>query len=115
MYTVQNTEPLIPTTLPQYLWQRIVTELFEWKGHAYLLVVDYYSRFIKVAKHLHSKSGTTSAEVVRHLKSIMAHHGIPAKLISDNGPQFSAGVFGEFTNTYGMQYTEKPLQMVWDL
>ena len=78
--------------------------MFEWKGHSYLLVVDYYSRFIEIAKLSNTKDGTSSTEVVRHLKSIMARHGIPAELISDNGPQFSADVFTEFTKTYGISH-----------
>lgn len=62
---------------------KIATDLFEWKGHSYLLVVEYYSRVIEIAN---SKAGTSSAEVVRHLKSI--GYGIPTELISDNGPRF---------------------------
>ena len=72
MHRVQNAEPLIPSSLPQYPWQRIAIDLFEWKGHTYLLVVDYYLRFIEIAKLLNSKGGTSSPEVVKHLKSIMA-------------------------------------------
>ena len=43
-------------------------------------------------------------EVIRHLKSIMARHGIPAEIVSDNGPQFSAEVFAEFTKSYGITH-----------
>ena len=104
VYKQQPSEPLITSTLPLYPWQRIATDMFEWKGHNYLLVVNYYSRFIEIAKLSNTKAGTLSTEVVRHLKSIMACHGIPAELISDNGPQFSADVFTEFTKTYGISH-----------
>ena len=49
---VQPPEPLIPSPFSERPWQRIGTDLtmFEWKKSDYLLVIDYYSRFIKVAK-----------------------------------------------------------------
>ena len=43
----QRREPLIPTALPELPWQRVGTEF---RGHSYLLVVDYYSRFIEIAR-----------------------------------------------------------------
>ena len=46
----QRAEPLISTPLRDLPWQRVGSDLFEWKGLSYLLVVDYYPRFIEVAK-----------------------------------------------------------------
>ena len=43
----QRAEPLIPTPLRDLPWQRVGSE---WKGLSYLLVVDYYPRFIEVPK-----------------------------------------------------------------
>ena len=48
-------------------------------------MVDYYSRFIEIAK----LSSTSSSMVITHLKSIFARHGIPEVVVSDNGPQLS--------------------------
>ena len=85
-------EPLIPTEFPSRPWQRLASDLFEIKGQKYLLVVDYYSRYIEIAKLF----GTGSASVINHLKSIFARHGIPEILISDNGPQYAAESFKNF-------------------
>ena len=71
----------------QYQLQRLATDLFYWKGSAYLLITDYYSRYIETAKlRLSSES---LSEVIRHTKSILARHGIPKEIVSDNGPQYS--------------------------
>ena len=43
-------EPLIPTEMPNRPWERVATDLFEWNRAQYLLVVDYYSKYIEVAK-----------------------------------------------------------------
>lgn len=62
----QHVEPLMPTPLPDRPWQRVATDLFEWKKSSYLLVVDYYCRFIEIAK----LTTTSSNDIIRHLKSI---------------------------------------------
>ena len=43
-------KPMIPSTLPNRLWEKIGTGLFEFKGTTYLLLVDYYSRYIEIVK-----------------------------------------------------------------
>ena len=94
---VQLPQPLLPTPLPDRPWQLLGADLFDWKGSKYLLLVDYFSRFIEIAK-LERK---TSAEVIRHMKSILARHGIPDHIMTDNGPQFSAVEFCDFAKAYG--------------
>ena len=87
------------------LWQKVGTDLLEWKKKDYLLVVDYYSRFIEVSK----LTSTTAASAITHLKSIFARHGIPQVVVSENGPQYSAAAFSEFSKEYGFtHYTSSP-------
>ena len=47
--TQKRHQPLIPSPLPDLPWQRVATDLYEWKQQMYLLVVDYYSRYIEIA------------------------------------------------------------------
>ena len=75
-------------------------DIFEWKKASFLLVVDYHSRYIEIAK----LSRLTSAEVIIHMKLILAQHGIPEKVILDNGPQFSSHKFSQFASTYCFEY-----------
>ena len=63
---------------------KFASDLFEHNKQSYLLVMDYCSRYIEIAR-LHC---TSSNAVINHLKSIFARHGIPQTFISDNGPQY---------------------------
>ncbi len=97
----QRPQPLTPTPLPTLPWQKVASDLFEWKQAIYLLVVDYYSRYIEIAR----LSRLTTAEVITHLKSIFARHGIPETFISDNGPQYASRNFKEFANEYEFKHS----------
>ena len=98
--TTPNKEPLISTPLPSHPWERVASDLFELKDSTYLLTVDYYSRFAEVQK----LNSTTSSRVITHLKSIFARFGIPAEMVSDNGPQFSSQEIKEFSENYGFKH-----------
>ena len=99
-YRRQNAEPLIPTSFPDYPWQKVAADLFTWKNNNYLILVDYYSRYMEMSK----LSSTTSTSVIQHIKSIFARHGIPETSISDNGPQFSSSSFTQFATDYGFYH-----------
>ena len=77
------------------------TDLFYHKNVCYLLIVDYYSRYIETAK----LSNESSTEVISHTKSIFARHGIPQEVVSDNGPQFSSIQYKKFATEYGFLHT----------
>ena len=93
-------EPLQPTKTPDYPWQKIAMDLFELNGHTYLIVVDYYSRWIET---VHLKQ-TTSVTVIEHCKSIFARFGIPEIVLSDNGPQFNSREFMKFSQVYAFTH-----------
>ena len=98
--TSPSREPLIGTPLPNYPWEQIAADLFELKGIDYLLVVDYFSRFVEVVK----LNTTTSSSVISSLKPMFARFGIPAVLVMDNGPQFASKKMVEFSETYGFRH-----------
>ena len=63
--------------------------------------IDYFSRFAEV--DMLSKR-ITAPDVITHLKSWLARHGIPDKVVSDNGPQFQASEFAKFADDYGFKH-----------
>ena len=91
-FSIQPTEPLIPTPFPQLPWQK----MFMWKKAKYLLLTDYYSRFVEVVK-LPSESSSIAIE---RMKSVFACHEMPQEFRSDNGPQFSSALFHKFSIDY---------------
>lgn len=106
-YDKNHPEPLLPSQFPESPWIKVATDLFEYQGKDYLLVIDYYSRFIEIAKLTHD---ATSATVINHMKSIFARFGIPQLVVSDNGPQYSAHEFSMFAQSYGFTHvTSSPL------
>ncbi|XP_064479130.1 uncharacterized protein K02A2.6-like [Ornithodoros turicata] len=66
--------------------------LFFIKGQWWLITADYYSRFPEIAQ----LRNLSSATVIERCKSAFARHGIPAEVITDNGPQFSGAQASEF-------------------
>ncbi len=96
-YQTQRAEPLQPTLLPNRPWKKVATDLFEWKKSTYLLIVDYYSRWIEMCL----LQSLTSESVIQHTKSIFARHGIPDEVISDNGPQYASQQYTKFAEDYG--------------
>jgi len=92
----QRPEPMYERELPSAPWQILASDLFDYKGQQYLLLSDFYSKFIIIRK-LH---GETSKCVVSHLKRIFCEQGIPSKLYTDNGPCYSSREFAAFSEEY---------------
>lgn len=98
-YQSHHKEPLIPSSFPERPWQVVAADLLKLKGHWYVIVADYYSRYFEVGK----LENLTSVAVIEHMKSIFARHGIPEIVRSDNGTQFSQVIdskYFKFAKTY---------------
>ena len=82
-------EPMVPTVLPDRPWQMLGVDLLDFNGQQYMVVVDYYSRYIELVYLADTIMHTVTAK----LKCMFARFGIPDLLVSDNGPQFSSKEF----------------------
>ena len=95
-----RSEHLIQSVGQEKPWQIVRIDLYHVKGRTYLIVVDYFSRYIEVAILQPSQS---SQETIRVLMSIFAMHGIPQIIRSDNGPQFNSAEFLKFAKDWGFE------------
>ena len=95
-------EPMIPTPLPDRPWQIVATDFFQLKSVNYLLVIDYFSRYVEVGV---MAKNTTASETIRALKAIFARHGIPEQVRSDNGLQYDCAEFSHFAKEWGFRHT----------
>ena len=48
---------------------------------------------------------TRASFIIMKSKGIMARHGIPEQVFSDNAPQFSCAEFAQFANTWGFVHS----------
>lgn len=65
----------IPWHLP---WHKLGITFFYYNNKTYLLVVDYFSKYIEVTL---LKNGSNARVVISQLKTIFARFGIPLELI----------------------------------
>lgn len=94
----QQKETLISHETPNRPWSVVGVDLFQSpvSNDQYLITVDYFSNFFEIDR----LETTSSAAVINKLKQHFARHGIPDKVISDNGPQFSSQQFSNFKHMW---------------
>ena len=97
----QQAETHRPLDNPDGLWQVLATNLFHLDGNDYVIVIDYYLN-IPFLRRLTSNS--TSATVISAVKQLFGEHGIPHKLLSDNGPQYDYVEFRTFAADWGFKH-----------
>ena len=80
--------------------ETVGSDIFHFQGKDSLCIVDYYSNYFEVDS-LKDKAAT---EVIQVLKRHFARHGIPNRLVSDNGPPFNSHEFQHFAESYDMEH-----------
>jgi hypothetical protein len=91
-------EPMVQLSLPiSHPWEKVGADLFQLKESTYMVVVDYYSRYMEIQKLISTTSaGVISAHV---LKVLFSRHSIPVEFM-DIGPQFASQEMKEFAERY---------------
>ena len=74
------------------LWDMIASDLFEFNGRIYLLLVDHYSKFM-VVRQIEDHS---TQLMVKMLQTVFSEFGIPCTLVTDRGSNFMSTVFVDF-------------------
>ena len=93
-------EPMIASDARLHPWQKVGTDMFYYRHSTYLLVVDYCSSYVEIAK----LEKTTSSDVILHLRSVFARHSMLEVVVSNNGPQYAASVFAKFAEEKGFTH-----------
>lgn len=77
------TEPLLSHEIPSSLpFNKIAADIAECHGKHYLVIIDFYSRWLEV----YEIPNKTSFTIVKKLKDVFSRFGIPETLIADNMP-----------------------------
>ena len=79
----------LPTTQP---WTLPTTDIFEYGGKSYIIVVDCYSKFIVV----HKVSDHSSEQTVATFLQIFSKFGVLDEIRNDRGANFTSQVFLSF-------------------
>ena len=98
--TRQQKETLHPHEVEGRPWAKVGTDLFTFDNKNYLITVDYYSNFWEVDYLPDTKSST----VIRKLKAHFSRQGVPYRVFSDNGPQYSSQEFCRFSQLWEFEH-----------
>ncbi|CAB4025105.1 Transposon Tf2-9 poly, partial [Paramuricea clavata] len=95
-------EPLRPSTMPSKPWQSIHIDLcgpFP-SGESLLVCVDACSRWPEVE----IIRATSSEVIIRRLQKILATHGLPEQVTSDNGSNLVSREIEDFFSSHGIYH-----------
>ena len=93
--------PLHPWEWPSRPWSRLHLDFAgPFLGHMYLVVVDAYSKWLDVQL----MNSITSESTIAKLKDIFTTHGLPQKIVTDNGPSFTSSTFKAYMDQNGIKH-----------
>lgn len=90
-------EPLMFHKIEEIPWYKLGMDIFELYGENYLLLVDYYSKYVEVEN---LNKNLTARNVIQKLKSIFSRQGIPAVIITDSGTQLISRELRNFSDEW---------------
>ena len=93
-------DELMTHPIPEYPWQAVASDCFELDGKHYVVVVDMYSDYIEFAE----LRDMTSETLIKAIRPILANHGSPSTMWTDNGPNFASREFSKFAAEWEFQH-----------
>ena len=94
----RNVPPPAPWEWPREPWARLHPFAGPFQGRMFLVLVDAYTKWLEVLP----MSSTTTAATVEKVRHIFAVHGLPQRIVTNNGPQFTSREFAEFLEGNGV-------------
>ena len=93
--------PLHPWEWPNRPWSRVhVDYAGPFQGKMFLILIDAYSKWMEVFP----MNTSTSSATIEKLRTVFATHGLPEKLVSDNGSCFTSEEFEQFLVKNGIKH-----------
>ena len=86
--------------VPPHPWHMVGSDLFYFRRIDFLVVVDYFSKYLFVRK-IHN---STSSAVNKELGMIFSEFGKPQIFRSDNGPCYSSQEFKIFMQNWSIEH-----------
>lgn len=93
-------EKLVSHSIPDVPFFKIGMDFAEFWGKNYLVVIDYYSRWLEVFQ----VNNKDSEVVIKYCKELFAKFGVPSEVIADNNP-FGSYSFKKFAEKWGFKVT----------
>ena len=95
--------PLHPWNWHTEPWSRLHIDFAgPFMGKMFLVLVDAHSKWMDVV----IMPQITATQTIEKLRSIFAIHGLPKKVVSDNGPTFTSQEFSEFMSSNGIVHVK---------
>ena len=86
--------------IPPFPWHTVGSDLFYHRKQDYLVLVDYFSKFLIVRKLPNSTSG----DIIKELGLIFSEYGRPCIFRSDNGACYASQEFKHFLKELDIQH-----------
>ena len=81
--------PMQQPDLPTRPWSKLGTDIFEYKGSHFLIIVDYYSRFPVIRLLNNIRASTISDKFT----AVLLEYGLPDRIVADYGTQYTSEEF----------------------
>ena len=94
-------EPLIQDVKPSRVYEVVTVDLFTLDKKHFLVYSDRLSGFPSVAMW---NKDPSSADVIKVVLRLFVSTGVPVRLRSDGGPQFSSEEFQSFLHRWGVEW-----------
>lgn len=97
--------PLHPWEWPEKPWSRVHLDYAgPWMGKMFLIAVDAHSKWLEVE----IVPAATSTHTITKLRAMLATHGLPEIIVTDNGNVFTSSEFKEFLKKNGIRHLTSP-------
>ncbi|XP_068232095.1 uncharacterized protein [Palaemon carinicauda] len=97
----QQQEPLHNDDHPSRPFESVSADFFQVAGKSFLVVADRLSGWPVVVP---CKGDTTASSTIRHFCRYFREVGVPLRLRTDGGPQFTSREFADFAERWGVHH-----------